>query len=222
MVFYTLWRLWRFRCRRTASSSTPASSSEASLPTLMRRRQCSHPSQFRRVPHLLLAAALLLEAKGMLLLSRSVSGLLMPFDCVKLRSANDPELSLGFDFGKTSGKCMKKPGAMLWHVLMRYSLLQCTCKLAGLSPSLACVLLQRIACVADSGRREQLLAHWEASEACETCRLVSGFAAETVFQAMLQACKQHMVDTLASVAFGQDRYCFLCGSFCSQTGFIFV
>ena len=75
----------------------------------------------------------------------------MPFDCVKLRSVHRPELSLGFDFGKTSAKRMKKPGAVLRHVLMRCPLLQCTCKLAGLSPSLACVLLQRIACVADSG-----------------------------------------------------------------------
>ena len=33
----------------------------------------------------------------------------------------------------------------------------------GLSPTLACVLLQRIASVADRGRREELLAQWEAN-----------------------------------------------------------
>ena len=33
----------------------------------------------------------------------------------------------------------------------------------GLSPTLACVLLQRIASVADRGRRGELLAQWEAN-----------------------------------------------------------
>ena len=43
----------------------------------------------------------------MLLLNGAVDGLLMPFDCVKLRSADDTALSLGFGFAKTSAKCMK-------------------------------------------------------------------------------------------------------------------
>eukprot|EP00439_Symbiodinium_sp_Y106_P066316 s1303_g10.t2 len=55
------------------------------------------------------AAGAAVVAKGMLLLNGAVDGLLLPFDCVKLRSADDPALSLGFDFAKTSAKCMKKP-----------------------------------------------------------------------------------------------------------------
>ena len=89
----------------------------------------------------------------MLLLNGAVDGLLLPFDCVKLRSADDPALSLGFDFAKTSAKCMKKP-------VPCYGI-----------PSLACVLLQRIAGVADSGRRDELLAKWEACVDCKnSCR----------------------------------------------------
>ena len=61
----------------------------------------------------------------MLLLNGAVDGLPMPFDCVKLRSADDTALSLGFDFAKTSAKCMnsakcmKRPGALLWPSLMQ-------------------------------------------------------------------------------------------------------
>ena len=71
--------------------------------------------------------AVVCEVKGMLLLNRTVAGILMPDDCVKLQSSNEAELSLGFDLGTSSGRCMRKPGIRSWHVLIKGKPVGCTC-----------------------------------------------------------------------------------------------
>ena len=64
----------------------------------------------------------------MLLLNRAVAGILMPHDCVKLRSSNSKdELALGFDLGASSGRCMRKPGIRSLHVLVEGKPVGCNC-----------------------------------------------------------------------------------------------
>ncbi|OLQ00734.1 hypothetical protein AK812_SmicGene16593 [Symbiodinium microadriaticum] len=84
-----------------------------------------------------------LTVKGMLHSNQSVTGLLMPPDCIKTKESRVPAhdcTAIGLNMRKSSAHAMKPP---------------------GLTPSMVAAVFMRIACVRDSSCRQNLLDRWK-------------------------------------------------------------